>query len=180
MTETELIDRARRGDPAAERALYDANVDRVFRLAYRMTGESHLAEDLVQDTFVRAFDRLGDFRGEAAFSTWLHSVAVSVILNAMRKVKRIRSRERDLEAAAHVGSPPSGTEPDVADRIAEAMDELSEDYRIVVAMHDLEGYTHEEIGAALGVATGTSKARLSRARARLRESLADYAGEWMA
>lgn len=179
MDERGLIERARAGDPAAERTLYDTNVDRVFRLAYRMSGRADLAEDLTQDTFIRAFDRLETFRGEAAFSTWLHSIAVSVILNAMRKVKRQRDQEAPIEAAGDRGHNPTEADPDMRQKLAVAMDSLTDDYRIVVVMHDMEGYTHEEIAATLGVAAGTSKARLSRARAQLRESLATYAQEWL-
>lgn len=180
MPETDLIAQARRGDVAAERALYDAHVDRVFRLAYRMTGDQHMAEDMTQDTFIRAFDRLADFRGEAAFSTWLHAIAVSVVLNGLRKAKQRRSREADLDEACDVDSGARTAEPDLRDRLRAAIDRLSEGYRTVFLMHDVEGFTHEEIGAALGLAEGSSKARLSRARAMLRESLAPYAREWMA
>ncbi|HVM43934.1 MAG TPA: sigma-70 family RNA polymerase sigma factor, partial [Gemmatimonadales bacterium] len=90
MVEAELIARARAGEPAAERALYEAHVDRVYRLAYRMAGDDDLARDFTQDTFIRAFERLHEFRGEAQFSTWLHPIAVTVVLNGLRKVKRLR------------------------------------------------------------------------------------------
>src|SRR5207302_1989993 len=83
-----------------ERALYDAHVDRVYRLAYRLAGDDELAREFTQDTFVRAFDRLGAFRGEAKLSTWLHAIATSVVLNGLRKVKRFRQRETDLDEAA--------------------------------------------------------------------------------
>src|SRR2546426_116847 len=96
--ERELIARVRTGDGAAERVLYDAHVDRVYRLAYRLAGDDELAREFTQDTFVRAFERLGSFRGEAKLSTWLHAIATSVVLNGLRKVKRLR-RETDLEDA---------------------------------------------------------------------------------
>ncbi len=179
MDEHELIGRVRAGDGAAERALYDAHVDRVFRLAYRFTGDDELARDCTQDTFIRAFERLASFRGEAKFSTWLHAIATSVALNALRKIKRFRQRETDLDAATGVPAASRETEPDLKRRLARAIDELPAGYRAVFVMHDVEGYTHEEIGAALGIETGTSKAQLSRARAKLREALADFAGEWV-
>ena len=176
--DSQLIARALSGDAAAERALYDAHVDRVYRLAYRLAGDDDLAQEFTQDTFIRAFARLRDFRGEAAFSTWLHSIAVSVALNGLRKVKRFHSREAALDEALAVGARRREAEPDLKSCLRRAIDGLSEGYRTVFVMHDIEGYTHEEIGAALGVETGTSKANLSRARAKLREALADFRGEW--
>ena len=178
MDDRQLIARAVSGDAVAERALYDAHVDRIYRLAYRLAGDDDLAQEFTQDTFIRAFERLRDFRGEAAFSTWLHSIAVSVALNGLRKVKRFHSREAALDEGLAVGVRTREAEPDLKTRLRRAIDALSEGYRTVFVMHDIEGYTHEEIGAALGVETGTSKANLSRARAKLREALADFRGEW--
>ncbi|MBC7790077.1 MAG: sigma-70 family RNA polymerase sigma factor [Anaerolineae bacterium] len=178
MDERQLIARVLAGEAAAERALYDAHVDRIYRLAYRLAGDDDLAREFTQDTFIRAFQRLGDFRGQSAFSTWLHSIAVSVSLNGLRKSKRIRLREVELEEAGTVGVATRHAEPDLKIKLKLAIDALSEGYRTVFVMHDIEGYTHEEIGAALGVETGTSKANLSRARAKLRVALADFAGEW--
>ncbi len=181
MDERDLIARVRAGDGAAERALYDTHVDRVYRLAYRLAGDDDLARDFTQETFIRAFERLDSFRGESALSTWLHAIATSVVLNGLRKVKRFRGREADLEAADAVpgGGGRRAAEPDLKERLHRAIDGLPEKYRMVFVMHDVEGYTHEEIGVALGVETGTSKAQLSRARAKLREALADFAGEWV-
>src|SRR5437773_11127525 len=90
--ERALIARVRAGDGAAERALYDAHVDRVYRLAYRLAGDDDLAREFTQDTFVRAFERLASFRGEAKLSTWLHAIATTVVLNGLRKVKRSEER----------------------------------------------------------------------------------------
>ena len=180
MDDRQLVNRVLDGDRAAQRELYEAHVDRVYRLAYRMVGEDALARDLTQDTFVRVFEKLDGFRGDAAFTTWLHSVATSVVLNGLRTRKRIRSREKDMEAARHIGVTPNRLEPDVRRRLTEAVNGLPEGYRTVFVMHDLEGYTHREIAAALDVKTGTSKARLSRARARLRIELQDFAEEWVA
>ena len=174
-----LVDRIRAGDSTAERELYEAHVDRIYRLAFRMAGDDTLAQDFTQETFIRAFDKLHAFRGDSAFSTWLHSIAMSVSLNGLRKVKRFRSREASIEAADGVMVSGRRSEPDLKQRLAAAIDALPPGYRAVFVMHDVEGYTHEEIGAALGVQEGTSKAQLSRARAKLRESLADFAGEWV-
>ena len=179
MDDRELIRRVLGGDAAAERALYDAHVDRVFRLCYRLAGDEDLARDFTQDAFIKAFSKLADFRGESSFSTWMHSITVSVSLNGLRKRKRHSTRETALEYADGVGTTRREAEPDLKTRLRKAIDSLSEGYRTVFVMHDIEGYTHEEIGAALGVQSGTSKANLSRARAKLRAELADFAGEWV-
>ena len=174
MEERELIGRVLAGDPSAERALYDAHVDRVFRLAYRMAGDMDRAQDYTQETFIKAFSRLRDFRGEAALSTWLGSIAISVTLNGLRKVRRQNEREVTLEDAPPIGRGSREAEPDLKERLNQAIDSLPDGYRAVFVMHDVEGYTHEEIAGSLGVHPGTSKAQLFRARARLREALADF------
>ena len=179
MDESELISRVRAGEPAAERALYDAHVDRVYRLAFRLAGDDELARDFTQETFIRAFERIGTFRGESRLSTWLHAITTTVSLNGLRKVKRFRTRETALEAADGVAGGVRSAEPDLKTRLRDAIDALPDKYRTVVVMHDMEGYTHEEIADALDMEVGTSKAQLSRARAKLRETLADFAGEWV-
>ena len=99
MDDRELIGRVLAGDPRAERALYDAHVDRVYRLVYRMADDPHRAQDYTQEAFIRAFRRLGDFRGESALSTWLCSIAISVTLNGLRSLRRAREREVGLDDA---------------------------------------------------------------------------------
>jgi RNA polymerase sigma-70 factor, ECF subfamily len=170
-----LIARVQAGDTSAARELYDAHVDRVYRLVYRLAGDVDQAKDYTQEAFIRVFDRLSHFRGESSLGTWICSVALSVALNGLRKIKRLRSREVALDGAVELGSTPREAEPDLKSRLARAIDQLPEGYRSVFLMHDVEGYTHEEIGEMLGVQPGTSKAQLSRARAKLRQSLADFA-----
>ncbi|MBA3260526.1 MAG: sigma-70 family RNA polymerase sigma factor [Gemmatimonadales bacterium] len=177
MNDRELIGRVLAGDPDAERALYDAHVDRVFRLVYRMAGDMDRAQDWVQETFIRAFDRLAGFRGESALSTWLCSIAISITLNGLRKVRRSNEREVALDDASGIGTSPREADPDLKVRLSQAIDGLPEGYRTVFVMHDVEGFTHGEIAHVLGVQPGTSKAQLFRARARLREALADFARE---
>jgi RNA polymerase sigma-70 factor (ECF subfamily) len=177
--EPELIARAVAGDRQAARELYDAHAPKVFRLAFRLTGDDELARELTQETFIRAFAQLGRFRGEAALSTWLHRVALSVISNAMRKVKRFRTREADLEEADGIATTGVTVDPDLRDKLYRAIDDLPEIYKVTFIMHDVEGYTHDEIATALGIAEGTCKSRLSVARAQLREKLASVAKEWM-
>jgi RNA polymerase sigma-70 factor (ECF subfamily) len=176
--ETRLIARVRGGDETAERQLYDAHVDQTYRFAYRMTGDDDLAQEFTQETFIRAFDRIDQFRGDAAFGTWLRSIAASVVYNGLRKVKRFRQREFDLGEVGAAGTREHRAEPDLKEKLSRAIDDLPIKYRTVFVMHDVEGYTHEEISAALGTQVGTSKAQLSRARAKLREALSEFAGEW--
>jgi len=181
VNEPELIARVLAGDRLAGRELYDAHAPRVFRLAYRLTGDAELAREFTQDTFVRAFHRLADFRGDAAFSTWIHRITVTVVANAMRKVRRLREREtdlNDLDSLHPVNSEARRIDPDLRERLAKAIDALPEIYRTTLIMHDLEGYTHTEIAGVLGVAEGTCKSRLSAARAQLRTTLADFAKEY--
>jgi RNA polymerase sigma-70 factor (ECF subfamily) len=172
-----LVTRVLAGDPDAERELYDSNVDRVYRLVYRMVGDAELASDYTQDAFIRTFERLDTFRGESALSTWITAIAISVVYNGQRKVKRLRAREVDLEYADPVAAPSRQADPDLKLKLKAAIDELPDGYRTVFLMHDVEGYTHVEIGTALGIQEGTSKAQLSRARAKLRQVLAPYAGD---
>ena len=179
MTDTDVVARAQGGDQAAFRALYDANVDRIYRLMYRMAGEEDLARDFTQEAFLRAWQRLAQFRGNAAFSTWLHALAVSVALNGLRKVDRHRRRERSLEDAAPVVAGRRELDVGARERLAEAVDDLPEIYRTVLLMHDLEGYGHGDIAGILGVPEGTSKARLSRAREKLRATLGDAMKEYV-
>lgn len=173
------MEQAKGGDQRAFRALYERHVDRMYRLAYRMAGDEALAMDFTQEAFLRAWKRLDQFRGDAAFSTWLHSITVSVALNGLRKVDRHRKRERSLEDAAPVATQRRVAEPGVRERIEEAVNALPEIYRTVFLMHDLEGFSHGEIAEALGVAEGTSKARLSRARAKLRDDLGPAMKEYV-
>ena len=177
-SERSLVERARGGDASAQRTLYDAHVDRIYRLTYRMTGLEHLARELTQDTFVRGFAGLQGYRGDAAFGTWLHSIAVSVTLNEMKRRKRATAREAPLEEALTISTPAPMSDPILRARLMQAVNALPEGCRAVFLMHDAEGFTHEEIASALGVTAGTSKAQLSRGRAKLRVALAEFAEEW--
>jgi RNA polymerase sigma-70 factor (ECF subfamily) len=175
--EAQLIDRVLSGDPSAERAMYDAHVDRVYRLVYRMVGDADTASDCVQDTFIKAFDRLGDFRRESALGSWIGAIAVSVALNALRTRKRLASRHVPIDFAEEAGASGHLGEPDLRSGMHRAIDALPDGYRTVFVMHDIEGYTHEEIGRTLSITSGTSKAQLFRARARLRQALSAHAPE---
>ena len=180
LSDRQLVDRCLTGDALAERALYDAHVDRVYRLMHRMTGDGDLAADFTQETFIRAFSRLEQYRGDASLGTWLHSIAVSIALNGLRKVRRIRGRTEDLEDSPVMAVEPAVGSPDLRTKLFAAIDALSEKLRPVFLMHDVEGYTHDEIAGSLGIPVGTSKARLFDARAKLRLALAAFAGDYIA
>src|SRR6476661_1045670 len=145
VNDIQLITRVVAGDAAAERELYETYVDRIYRLAFRLAGDDELAQDFTQATFIRAFEKIGSFRGDSSLSTWLHSIGVSVALNGLRKTKRLKTREAPMDEGLTVGAMPVQAEPDLKERMARAIDSLSDKYRAVFVMHDLEGYTHEEI-----------------------------------
>ncbi len=179
LEEASLITRARGGDQAAFGQLVERYQVAVYNLCYRMLGQSQEAEDAAQEVFLKAWKHLPRFRGAAQFSTWLHTIALSVSLNGLRKVKQHRTREAAFDEALTVSASGREAEPDLKARLKQAIDALPEGYRTVFVMHDVEGYTHEEIAASLGIQPGTSKAQLFRARAKLRIALADFAGEWV-
>ena len=168
LNERQLIQAILAGDAAAERQLYDAHVDRIYRLACRLTGDAALAEDLTQDIFIRAFDRLEDFRGEGPFGGWLHRIATSVIFSALRRRKRVQAHEDSQEDLCRFAAPQAAPDPYLKRRLERAVASLDETHRLVFVMHDVEGYTHQEIAAAMDTPVGTAKARLSRARDKLK------------
>ncbi len=169
--EQELIALVLKGNREAARELYDAHVGRLFSLAFRLCGDREVAQELVQEAFIKAFGQLKNFRGEAAFSSWIHRILVTVELNARRQRRR-RERETDIEHAEQVAAHQhSESDPVLKEKLFTSIDELPEIYRTTFIMHDIEGYTHVEIAEALGVAVGTCKGRLSIARAKLRAVL---------
>ncbi len=159
------------GDQRAFERLYRAHVSRIHSLARRMTGGGSEGDpdELTQDVFVRAWERLGTFRGEAAFGTWLHRLAVNVILNWRRGSAQAR---RWLDDAADAGLLEAARRPDAESLDLEgAIAKLPPGARQVFVLHDVEGFKHEEIAALTGVTAGTSKAQLHRARMLLRAML---------
>jgi RNA polymerase sigma-70 factor (ECF subfamily) len=170
--------RAKSRERSAEREIYEKHVDRVYRLALRMTGNTSLAEDLTQDVFVRAFDRMHQFRGDAELGTWLHRVAISVILNAMTKRQSAASREFSLSATVPAPSNSGAIGFDARERVRAAVAQLPEELRVVVLLYDVEGYTHNEIADMLGINTGACRMRLLRARQLLRAMLPLEREEW--
>lgn len=164
--EAEDVSRAQRGDMRAFERLYRAHVARVGGLVRRMMGTEH-SLDVTQDVFIRVWQKIGTFRGESAFGTWLHRVAVNVVLQKRSSLRR--ERERFLDDQHALESAPGRARTDARDfDVERAMARLPEGARMVFILHDVEGFTHEEIGGFLGVTSGTSKAQLHRARMILR------------
>jgi len=169
VTEAQLIEAARGGDQRAMGELYSAHAGRVYSVVRRVVGDDHLAEDVSQDAWVRAFQKLHLFRGEAAFGTWMHRLAVNAAVNQIRSLSRRSKLETSPELQSPVQQP---DESGLNQRIlSQAMDSLPVGYRTVLVLHDVEGLTHEEIGRKLRIAAGTSKSQLHKARARMRALL---------
>jgi RNA polymerase sigma-70 factor (ECF subfamily) len=165
------VGRAQQGDHDAFEQLYRLHAGRVYALCLRMAGDAVEARRLTQDVFVRAWERLSSFRGESAFSSWLHRLAVNVVLADRRAAgRRLRRVVTSSDAPAHDGATGGDWTPERLD-LEEAIAALPPGARAVFVLYDIEGYGHEEIAAMTGIAVGTSKAQLHRARRLLREAL---------
>ncbi len=174
MTEAQLIRQACEGDGLAVRSLYERYAPRVFAVVRRIAGEEDLAQDYAQEAWIRAIRALPTFRGDARFSTWLHRIAVNSALQALRKADTRSKREAPMPEAVSVD--PGERDVLLSDLLERAMDRLPDGMRQVLILHDVEGYTHEEIGEFLGVTSGTSKSQLFKARAKMRELLRPLQG----
>ena len=159
------------GDRGAFERLYRAHVGQVYSLCARMVADRALAEELTQDVFVRAWEKLELFRGEAAFGTWLHRLAVNVVLMDKRSVSRRAEEPLGDDDDASALPRATTTDPGLAMDLGDAIASLPTMARQVLVLHDIEGYEHGEIGKMLGIAEGTSKAHCFRARRLLRERL---------
>jgi RNA polymerase sigma-70 factor (ECF subfamily) len=173
-SEESCVERARSGDVGAFEELYRRHVGRVYALCLRMCGDAPDAEELTQDAFVRAWERLGSFHGKSAFSSWLHRVAVNVVLGRFRERGRRREKVVALDEAAGLEEfvraregGPAGSALDLERAIAG----LPAGARTVFVLFDVEGYSHRDIAEATGLAVGTCKAQLHRARQLLRKAL---------
>ncbi len=167
----DLVQRAIRGDVTAFETLYRLHVGHVYGLSLRLSGDTHSAEECTQETFVRAWQCLGRFRGEAAFGSWLYRIAVNVMLNRYRREVRrtLLLVSTDTEEMERV---PGGNAPlGLALDLEQAILELPLAARMVFVLHEIEGYGHPEIASLMHCATGTSKAHLHRARRRLQARL---------
>ena len=168
MTEHELIRRAQQGEERAIEALYRRHSGRVYTVVRRITGDDARAEDVAQEAWLQVVRGLASFRSESLFSTWLHRIAVNCAL-----YRRRRDRHQEQESALPEGlvDERPRDEPLLRVRLQRAMDRLPEGMRRVLVLHDVEGYTHEEIAEMLGVAPGTCKSQLFKARAKMRSLL---------
>jgi RNA polymerase sigma-70 factor (ECF subfamily) len=171
--EAELVARARGGDVEAFEGLYRASHGRVMALCLRMTGDTRRATELTHDAFVRAWQQLASFRGESAFTTWLHRLTVNVVLADARAEGRRASHQAEDASGDDEKAVPAMSR-DIVSRIdlERAIARLPTNARLVFVLHDVEGYKHEEIAARMSLATGTVRAHLHRARQLLMRMLA--------
>lgn len=175
-----MVKRAQQGDAAAFEHIYRLHSRRVYSLCLRMAGNPTDAEDLTQDVFLQLFRKIGTFRGESAFSTWLHRMSVNIVLMRFRKKPK---GETSLETVTNQDEDSSGPAKEfggadlrldgVIDRVAlqAAISELAPGYRAMFILHYVQGYKHNEIARILGCTTGNSKSQTHKARIRLRELL---------
>ena len=174
-SDLDLIRAAAAGDAAAFEQLYRQHYRRVYSLCLRMLGSTTQAEDLTQEVFLQVFRKLGSFRGDSQFTTWLHRLTVNQVLMHFRKRGvKLEHTSEEGDFTNVVETPLQSTRRiSMVDRLAleKAIAELPPGYRTVFALHDIEGYEHEEIADMLGVSIGTSKSQLHKARMRLRELL---------
>ncbi len=167
----DLVARAQAGDQTAFRELYRQHAGRVYALCLRLTGDGRDAEERTQDVFVRLWDKLRSFRGDSAFSSWLHRLAVNVVLNERRTTGRRERRVMLAEDPDTVVGAQHAAPLHLNIDLERAIAELPDGAREVFVLYDIEGYGHGEIAQLVGIAEGTSKAQLFRARRLLREKL---------
>lgn len=187
-SESELIANAMRGDSECFGELYTRHSRRVFYLCYRMVNDTDLAEDLTQEAFVHAFRRLSTFRQESRFTTWMHRIAVNTVLMFIRK-RNSSIREAPLDPSfgseeetpfeGQVYGKPDDTLSMTTDRVAllRAIENLPPGYRLMLILHDIHGYEHQEIAEIFGCTTGNTKSQLHKARLRLRAVIDRPKGE---
>jgi RNA polymerase sigma-70 factor, ECF subfamily len=177
--EADLIERAKLGDAQAFQALYDKHKRRVYSLCLRMTANTAEAEDLTQEAFLQLYRKIATFRGESAFSTWLHRLSVNVVLMHLRKKSLpVVSLEETTQGGEEDTPKKDFGAEDLAlagsiDRLQlqRAVDDLPPGYRTIFVLHDVEGYEHNEIASIVGCSIGNSKSQLHKARMKLRDLL---------
>jgi len=167
------VEQARKGDQGAFEMLYRSHRDRIYALCWRLCGgDAALAEDLLQEAFVRAWTKLHLFRGDSAFGTWLHRLAANVVLSDRRiRLRRVRVETQMDEVVERTMQGASDVTAGLADDLERAIAALPERARTVLVLYDIEGYPHAEIAEITGMAEGSSKAQLHRARRLVREAL---------
>ena len=170
-TDQITIRRAVNGDEAALRAIWAEHAPRIDVLVRRLVGDPDQAADVAQEVWIQIFRALPTWRGDAQFSTWAHRIAVNRTLNALRSMRRFTTTEVEIEEDSAIVEH-DGDRSLLAQTIDEAVQKLSPGARAVFVLHDVEGYTHEEIATQLGITSGGSKSQLFKARAKLRRLLA--------
>jgi RNA polymerase sigma-70 factor (ECF subfamily) len=170
-TDAAIVRRAIEGDERAMRLLWNQHSPHVDAIVRRLAADPDLAQDIAQEVWIQIFRALPSWRGEAKFSTWVHRIAVNRALNALRRTRRLASLEMAIEEDSATVEQ-DGERTLLARTIEEAVQRLSPGARTVFLLHDVEGYTHEEIATELGISPGGSKSQLFKARAKLRRLLA--------
>jgi RNA polymerase sigma-70 factor (ECF subfamily) len=170
-TDAAIVRRAIEGDERAMRLLWNQHSPHVDAIVRRLAADPDLAQDIAQEVWIQIFRALPGWRGEAKFSTWVHRIAVNRALNALRRTRRLGSLEMAIEEDSATVEQ-DGERTLLARTIEEAVQRLSPGARTVFLLHDVEGYTHEEIATELGISPGGSKSQLFKARAKLRRLLA--------
>jgi RNA polymerase sigma-70 factor, ECF subfamily len=180
--DADVLTRAQGGDHHAFAQLYSLHKRRIYSLCLRMVGNVAEAEDLTQEAFLQLHRKIATFRGDSAFSTWLHRLAINVVLmHLRRKGLSLISLDEAMDPAPDEGPGRSFGAPDLTlagsiDRLAlqRAIDDLPAGYRLIFVLHDIEGYEHNEIAAMLDCSIGNSKSQLHKARLKLRDALRTY------
>ncbi|HTK82541.1 MAG TPA: sigma-70 family RNA polymerase sigma factor [Bacteroidota bacterium] len=167
----DAVTRAREGDREAFEILYRRHVGRVHAVCFRIVANQSRAEELTQQVFIRAWETLGSFRGESAFASWLYRVTVNVVLVDIRSEKRRTSRITAHESLDRYEETHHRSSPETSMDIEEAIAELPSQARVIFVLHDIEGYQHDEIAEMMGLAIGTTKSQLHRARKLLKVRL---------
>lgn len=168
-----LVRQAQAGDADAFERLYRLHVNRAYALCLRMTGNAVSAEELTQEVFVRIWEKLHTFRGDSAFTTWLHRLTVNVVLGAKRKDGRYAARVMSTDDLTPFDKDDRAAPPGLRADLENAIAALPAGAREVFVLHDIEGYRHQEIAERMGTAEGTCKAQLHRARKLLRAALTE-------
>ena len=170
-TDSLTVRRAIEGDERALRSLWSQHAPHIDAVVRRLVGDADLAADIAQEVWIQIFRALPSYRGDAQFGTWAHRIAVNRTLNALRRSRRLAKIETEIEEDV-ASVEPDGERALLAESIDAAAAQLAPGARMVFMLHDVEGYTHEEIAASLGITAGGSKSQLFKARAKLRRLLA--------
>lgn len=173
MTEAELVQRCREGDRVAQRELYAQTSERIYRLLLRMTGNPEDAFDLSQETYVKAFGRIGEFQGESGVATWIYRIAVNEALQRLRRSKRLASKLRALPLETESESPEAAAIASLD--VREALDALPDEERTLIILRHFDGLSYDEMAVVLDKPAGTIASALNRARRLIREQLEEKA-----